>query len=162
MSVAALTGFLAWHQHHARTRPYRTNMIQSTILMSCGDMIAQYLERRAKPEQPINYTRTLILSSWGAGVNAPFWCFFYSFLFTRYPGKVTTWVISSAALSPFWNAAFFSYSTALTVISEEGSAAFRGDGPNRLIARVRRKLETQLLPTVQGSMTLWVSLKIHH
>ena len=158
---ATFISFLAWHQLHARAKPLQTNMIQSTVLMSTGDTIAQYLEKRARPEQGHNYLRTAILSSWAAGINAPFWTLFYSFLFTRYPGRIVTWVAASAALSPFWNAAFFSYSTALTVLSEEGTAAFRGDGPGRLAQRVRQKLEMCLVPTVKGSMTLWVSKRLN-
>ena len=154
----ALAAFLAWHRACAAQAPYRTNIIQSTTLMATGDSIAQALERRARPAQAHDPSRTLILSSWAACVNAPFWCAFYAFLFTRFPGRVGLWVAASAALSAPWNAAFFAYSTAATVVAEEGARAALAEraGRERIAARVRAKLESHLAPTVRRSMTLWI------
>jgi hypothetical protein len=157
--VARLVAFSSWHNAQLRSRPYQTNAIQSTTLMIVGDLSAQALERRSRPpssSDTIDFQRTAILSSWSACVSAPFWTAFYSFLFTRFPNRVLLWVASSAALSPFWNAAFFTYSTSLTFVAQEGRGAFTGDGPARLAASVRSKLERQLVATTQRSISLWV------
>lgn len=149
----------AAHRHALLHYPYRTNMAQSGSLMALGDSLAQYLERRGAPDDapPHVFSRTAILASWASCVNAPFWCWFYKFLNRRLPGQIVAWVALSASLSPAFNAAFFSYSTAAAHVVEEGVAVGLGaDGRGRLAGKVRERLETTLVPTVQRSMMLWL------
>lgn len=158
MASAAFAGFIAWHRAQLALNPFKVNAVQSGTLMCVGDSVAQALERRSDcgaPRAP-SASRTLILSSWAAGVNAPFWVWYYRFLHARFPGRIALWVFASAGLSPFWNAAFFTYATTATHIVDEGSAALSPAGRTRLGEKVRAKLETQLLPTVQRSMCLWI------
>lgn len=125
--------------------------------MALGDVFAQYLERRSTGSESYKPSRTLILASWASLASAPFWVWFYRFLNRRFPGRTITWVAMSAALSPAWNGAFFSYSTAATHVVDEGFLnTLSGDGLAHLGTKVRSKLETQLFPTVQRSLALWI------
>ena len=116
--------------------------------MSIGDGVAQHLEGGKKVgESTYDPTRLGILTTWAALVNAPFWTW-YRFLHKRWPGKVLGWVVASASLSPFWNAAFFVWTTSLT------HALKAQDGV--LQHKLEDRLSTQLGPTVLKSCCLWI------
>ena len=146
--------FLRWHQARLQTHPYALNCAQSALLMAIGDGVAQHLEMGRSGEDgapPPRYdlARLLILTSWSAGVNAPFWTWWYKYLHVHWQGgKVAGWVLASASLSPVWNGAFFSYVTAANHVAkqQEGSMS----------AKISDKLSTQLLPTVVKSCCLWI------
>jgi hypothetical protein len=157
--AALATAFFAWHRAQLASAPFATNMVQSGTLMALGDVAAQALERRAcgAPDSAHKGSRTAILAAWSAGVTAPFWTWFFRVLHRQLPGRVLVWVAASAALSPAMNAAFFAYSSAATHAVEEGvDRGLRGDGLVRLRAKVRERLDSQLTPTVQRSMALWI------
>jgi hypothetical protein len=156
-----LAPFLRWHQARLQTHPYALNCAQSALLMAIGDGVAQRLEMGRSagagdgeggggaPPSHFDPARLLILTSWAAGVNAPFWTWWYRYLHVHWQGgKVAGWVLASASLSPVWNGAFFSYVTAANHVAkqQEGSMS----------AKISDKLSTQLVPTVVKSCCLWI------
>jgi hypothetical protein len=161
--MAPLSAFLAWHRAQLARAPFTTNIIQSGTLMACGDVAAQAIERRgardaARDAAPYSASRTLILGSWGGLFNAPFWVIFYRTVNERLPGRIALWVAAAAAVSPPFNAAFFSYTAALTHAVDEGVREGWGTaaGRARMADKVARKVDDKLWPTVARSLTLWV------
>jgi len=149
MMPSPLAAFLRWHQHRLQTHPYALNSAQSALLMAIGDGVAQSLEMSRQPDSAFDPARLAILTSWAAGVNAPFWTWWYRALNLHWQGgKVAGWVLASASLSPIWNGAFFTYTTTAmhTVKQQEGNLALK----------VSDKLSTHLVPTVVKSCCLWI------
>lgn len=166
--MSAILAAVRWHQLQLQQRPYLTNWITGVALMGIGDRVAQEIEARDRPrhsgpgaaaaeldEQRESWTRTGILSSWSA-IISPWWTFWYRMLARRYPGNVVRWVAMTAGLSVPFNAAFFSYSTA--VESLVTAALKREPRPAAEDVRdaVEAKLRSRLLPTVATSLAVWV------
>ncbi len=145
-----LAAFLRWHQARMQTHPYQLNCAQSALLMAIGDSVAQTLEmRRSASGGEYDPARLVILTSWAAGVNAPFWTWWYKALHVHWQGgKVAGWVLASASLSPLWNGAFFAYATAATHVAKQQEG--------HLPTKISDKLSTQLVPTVVKSCCLWI------
>jgi hypothetical protein len=155
--MSVFSAYFAWHRAQLTRAPYTTNIIQSGTLMACGDVVAQSIERDAAKDASVPYkaSRTLILASWGGFFNATFWVAFYRLLHARLPGQTVSWVAAAAAVSPFFNTAFFSFTESATHVVNEGWP-HRAHERARLFDKVRGKLDECLVPTVQRSLTVWV------
>ena len=73
-------------------------------------------------------------------------------------GRASFLDAAAAAVSPPFNAAFFSYTAALTHAVDEGVREGWGSaaGRARMADKVARKVDDKLWPTVARSLTLWV------
>jgi hypothetical protein len=159
--MQAVKAFVAWHRRLTMEAPYTTNAAQSAILMGAGDSCAQFLERKADASLSFSPSRLLTNVSWAAGLSAPFWTWWYFFLDRRWArGRVVGWVLASAALSPAFNGAFFCYNGAVLHALNDPRGVTSAEGRSALRAQLGDKLETQLLPTVVRSCTLWVPFNL--
>ena len=144
--MSPLSLFLSWHRRKLQASPYSTNAVQSALLMGLGDAVAQRLERGEDPNAPFSLPRLGINVSWAAGVNAPFWTWWYFLLERRWKrGRVAGWVLASAAMSPLWNGAFFAYNSCLMHVFTD-PRGLSAEGRAALNVRLKHKLETQLVP----------------
>ena len=164
--MSILGAFLTWHRFHTNHNPYTVNAVQSTLLMALGDTIAQHLEAdgarysETDPLPEFDGYRLLALTTWAGCINAPFWTWWYKALEKRWPsGRVLGWVLSSAALSPPWNAAFFCWSTTASHLLKENGGLGEA-GLHELQRKCAKKLDDQLVPTVSKSVCLWVPFNI--
>ncbi len=124
--------------------------------MGTGDAMAQALERAAT-EAEFSPSRLLTNVSWAAAFSAPFWTWWYHFLDRRWArGRVVGWVLASAALSPIFNGAFFCYNASVLHAVNDPRGVTSSEGRAALRDKVGNKLNTQLLPTVVRSCSLWV------
>ena len=147
--MSFLMASLQHYQRLVQSHPYSFNSAQSAVLMAIGDGVAQTLEVRSGKQAEYDGARLLILTSWASGVNAPFWTWWYRVLHARWQGgKVLGWVLASASLSPFWNGAFFCYTTTATHLVKQQEGCLR--------AKLEHKISTQLVPTVLKSCMLWI------
>ena len=157
-----MQAFVAWHRRHTLASPYLTNAVQSGVLMLSGDSFAQMLEARsADPASKFSLSRLLTNVSWASCLNAPFWTWWYHFLDRRWArGRVVGWVLASAALSPAFNGAFFCYNGTMLHTLNDPRGVATPEGRAALREKLGLKLETQLLPTVLRSCSLWVPFNI--
>lgn len=105
-----------------------------------------------------SYARTSILTVWAGCVSSPWWTWWYTWLHQKYPGKIFMWVLVTATIpAPFWNCAFFVFSTAA-----EHAALSSSPWEQRFecLHRIQTKLDHQFLPTVVRSAQLWIPVNI--
>ncbi len=118
LAAPALAFFGAYHQAVKR-RPYTLNALTSGLTMCVGDRLAQHIEGKraaeegkAGPPAWESAARTGILVFWSSCVSSPWWTWWYTWLNARFPARVFVAVGLTAAIpAPFWNAAFFVFST---------------------------------------------------
>ena len=180
--TGVVAGIVAIHRRFLGEHPYKTNAATSGILMGLGDRVAQYVERQRIHDELIeyekkqqngeqnlqpkphlrtpyeSYARTSILTIWAGCVSSPWWTWWYTWLHQRFPGKIFMWVLVTAGIpAPFWNCAFFVFSTAA---EHAALAPSPWEQRYECMNRIQTKLDHQFLPTVIRSAQLWIPVNI--
>jgi protein Mpv17 len=155
--------------HHYRrvlnSHPYLANAATSGLLMFLGDRLAQHVERRQKieaGEAPLTLfesaSRSAILTTWSACIASPFWLAWYRMLPRVLPHRQVVWTLLTAAVpAPISNCAFFTYST---VAEHCANSPQPIETLDEALAKAFKKIETQLVPTIQMSAALWIPVNL--
>lgn len=156
-----------WRAYQARlqTSPYVTNMINTCLFATGGDVAAQYLESQNSGKQTLewNRARSTIMGTWGGLAFAPFFTWLFRTMDTRLAGVLARRSIYVVALSkcfltfltaPLVNSAYFAYSTSLEHAHRSYTA--RKPYPTELVgSEIQHKISTRLPTVVASSVALW-------
>lgn len=165
---------LTWHRNKLVNSPYISNSIQSGLLMFLGDRAAQHFEQQnsgKKYSTRESTVRSVVVTSWASSINACFWTFWYGMLARKMPPppasspvllkikKALPSVAFSLMLSPFWNSAFFTYTTFFEHVGNTPDP-FSPSSLKVVKEKIRTKIENQLIPTIARSACIWVPFNI--
>ncbi|EGD77133.1 hypothetical protein PTSG_07467 [Salpingoeca rosetta] len=164
---------VAWYMHNLRTRPIRTNMGTSAVLMAIGDTIAQQRLEDSLPKGHVRHTiipknplfpqglhldlaRTSVMTTWSAlmGIFWTIWFRRMDLLFAAAPhrllgvaGKVATTAVFA---QPLTNTTFLSGVTAIEEVLILGTTDL-----GKVAEAAKEKLRAELWNTLRSSWMFW-------